>query len=661
MIQLRLADIAAALGVAALFTAVSITASLHCGVLAVPPTFDDIAYFNDAARRLFILYNNGIPGLLRSFVDAPPHSPLATTMALAGFMLFGMHPWAVYLVNGVWVFLLLLGLRLVLAAQPLWLYVAAALAVLSWPMTSYFVLEGRPDVVCGFVTAMGCLLILSKPRYASPHRHFLFAGGFAGFALWSKPTISEITLLLFATAYILTIGLDYLERRSEAGSPRHHWRNLVNFLVPFLAIGLPYYIFGWRQVFDYIYINYVGKQKDVWITETKLTPYQGKIYYLWGIGGQRTMGGWLELTLALLLLAGLLRPSWVHQNHRRLIAVLIWFVVTYLCITVPGVKSPYLGIVLPCAVFLIFIAALKYLLDITLNGRHLQRQIRLGWCAILSCLAIFQFHWHVYYYTGGLPFIPGNKQLYAQRFALIDQITDKLAAGLPQGGTVFVPTATMYLNSSVLQFALYQRNITNIAVSDRSFDSELIEQEQAIESADIVVLPAPADPELIPYLPSSFVATAVSSYMAQDQQLALQAAFEAVNGAGQVMIYERKPVFVGLSPVDGFLPEEGPYPEWQLARIRWAVGGQADLEPSKTTGRVLIIRGRSPYADQLISVTIGGKVAGTCKLPDLDRTGICTLHLMPISSNTDIKLHFSHPGPIGQGMRSVLFQDIWLQ
>ncbi|MFM7438104.1 MAG: hypothetical protein ACKO2V_05795, partial [Snowella sp.] len=57
------------LAIAILFTVLQIQQSLRQGQLSLPPSYDDISYFNDALNRLQIFYNDGFKGLLREHMQ----------------------------------------------------------------------------------------------------------------------------------------------------------------------------------------------------------------------------------------------------------------------------------------------------------------------------------------------------------------------------------------------------------------------------------------------------------------------------------------------------------------------------------------------------------------------------------------------------------------
>jgi len=63
------------------FTASCIQFSCAHGRLIAAPGYDDVSYFCDGAERIEVFYFQGWPGLIRSYIDDPPHLPFFTTLA----------------------------------------------------------------------------------------------------------------------------------------------------------------------------------------------------------------------------------------------------------------------------------------------------------------------------------------------------------------------------------------------------------------------------------------------------------------------------------------------------------------------------------------------------------------------------------------------------
>jgi len=83
----NLARWALSFALAVIFTTFNIQASLRSGVLALPPTYDDVAYFNEAIVRLKQMDDSGGMALVSGYLANPPHAPLQTLLAFIGFAL----------------------------------------------------------------------------------------------------------------------------------------------------------------------------------------------------------------------------------------------------------------------------------------------------------------------------------------------------------------------------------------------------------------------------------------------------------------------------------------------------------------------------------------------------------------------------------------------
>lgn len=552
---IHITDILLSSGLAGLFTAANIIASLHHGKLSHPPSYDDIGYFVDAASRLQTFHDHNFLAMARTFIDDPPHAPLSTLLAMFGFTLFGTHAWAVPLVNGIWVFFVLLGLRLCLLAQPLAVYLAVALAVLAWPLTQFLVMEGRPDIVCGLLTAIGCFYILTAPWLDAPRRRILIAGLFAGLGLLAKPTIAPVTLGLFGLAALLASASDCAARRGKRTTRKRFFSTNLLFLAATLLVALPYFAFGWKQTVDYIYSVLFGVLSTFGIA--KLTPAEHASYYLWGAGGWAMMGAWLYITAFLLLIAGILQRHWVIDNRGRVAAIAAWCVATYLAVTLPTPKTPFLGVIVSCTVLLLFIAAFGGLLAKIADFRS-HNSFRLAPIAhksiVGAALVIFiAFIWHIYYRNEGRAHELASSAISARQFALIDQIVDASISASSQRMIIVLPAIGPYLNAEELQFAFLQRHIRNATAVSLYTTNKIADHLSAIAAATDVVLFEPGDPYMYSYLPSAAILPEITKKVTSDPGLVLEKTFESADSRHHVRLYHRLPPLQGVRAVSGFL------------------------------------------------------------------------------------------------------------
>jgi hypothetical protein len=673
--RMKLFDVLIALGFAVIFTDVEVIASLHQGILSAPPTYDDIVYFVDGAKRLQVLYDNGIWASAQTFIADPPHAPLSTLVSMAAFALFGIHAWAVPVFNGIWIFIILLGLRLCLKDQPLAVYCACAAALLAWPLTAFLLMLGQPDVVCGFLTAIGCLYILSSTWIGSSRRRILIAAMLAASSLLAKPSVSPLTAFLFGSAALLASAADYAARPNKQFS----YRDFIgtNFLSASatIVLALPYYAFGWRSVVNYILYDLFSENRSLWFL--KLTPVQHAAYYLSGVGGETMMGPWLVITILLLVTAAILQWKWIANHRARVAAIAAWAFVAYLAVAIPAMKSVFLGVVVSCTIFLFCIAALAAIFakiwEFESENTGLI-SVALKYClsAALLVAAILTFHWHVYYRdagnhaeSAGNHYELENATVSARRFALIDQLLDQIIQP-PQSSIIYVPAITGYINGSVLQFFILQRRLRDASVieflrgQDLLFDNEIVDQLAVLASATDVILLDPDDPE-IATIPSTSILRDITEKAASDPDLQLKAVFETADNLHHVTLYERRPPFEGVRAVSGFLPTEGPYPQWNLPYIRWANAEVAQLEPTSNKHDLLYLKGQSSVADQSITVKVDEQSIGICRLPVAWLTVECAMAMPQNLVPKKITLQFSRRGPESVQGHSAFFQKIQLE
>jgi hypothetical protein len=190
-------DLALAAAATTGVTAVVLWISAERGRLSMPPKFDDVSYMIDGLRRLHELQRGGLAALVHDLISRPPHSPYSTAAALLGYLTFGLHDYAPYVVNTV---VLLIFFRFVLhlsrGMTPL-LRTCLVAGVLPIPLVSLAINEFRPDFFSAELVMIGAMLLVAEPVVgAGPRRHLLIGAAFAG-AILAKPTAFPATLAIF--------------------------------------------------------------------------------------------------------------------------------------------------------------------------------------------------------------------------------------------------------------------------------------------------------------------------------------------------------------------------------------------------------------------------------------------------------------------------------
>lgn len=371
-----------------LFTAAVIQESMTQGRLTFPATFDDVTYLLDGARRAGVLYTHGLGEVVRGYVRQPPHSPVATFMAAAGFLLFGMNEWAPYAMNSL-VVLAMWGLALwLLRGRPAWQRVPCVLALATIPMVIMAVHEFRPDIPSAVLISAGVLALLDNPAPERSGRRALFAGGLFGLAILCKPASFPATLVAMTGAVVLrgwlVAGLNVRAWRGEA-------RRALPVVLGALVVAGPHMALDGVRVWRYIRFNMAGPGKSLWSSEMSFWAHLR--YYIDGPGGQFMLGRFAYPLLALAAIgAAVLVWGRRWEEARRRAALLVMLVGLYLVSTLTPVKQVFFGS--PFQMLLIMTGVLS--VGSVLEG--FARAGRARWagalvCGILAVASLWTFRW----------------------------------------------------------------------------------------------------------------------------------------------------------------------------------------------------------------------------------------------------------------------------
>lgn len=636
-----------------IFSIATIIQSLRQGQLAAPATYDDVIYLVDAGRRLLGFYDLGFPALFHGYLVDPPHAPTSTLTSFAGFLLFGIHDWSQALINAVWVVALLLVIRRWLADLPRWATAAVVVAVLAWPVLGFLVIEGRPDIVNGFLLAFGCIMLVEQPWVtASRGRMVCIALIFAA-TLLTKPSVFPITLVLYGLSLLLATAVDYLEHGRAFPRRTALLRN-ASALALTVLIVLPHYVLAVGREITYIITTTFTTEKDLWAV--KLPLYDQATFYLWGdAGGKQTMGVWFFVTAALiiLVLAGLVLTS-RRPALRRAAAMAIIFAASFGLVSIPAHKSAYLGVQVTAFCLVFFLLATRCLFRFALERGTVGRGAAALFAVVLVGGAVASFQWHWFHRTGR-PSVASAQDL-AKRHELIDQTYAAVAPQTGEVSKVYFPAASYYLNADILNFAFVRRGDAVDGAFDDHRTADRATHLAHIKTATHVVLFSPDDPDVLNWLPSAGSLPAVSAAVKADPTFVRVAALDPPISGGKIEVYARKSALPTLSPGKGVLALEGPYPQWNLPRLHWVTGPIASLRildptPGKATLRLKL---QSPVANQTIVASTGGSDQGSCSVPVAYQTETCTIDLIIAPGDSEVLLRFGLTDPTVSNHRAIM-------
>ena len=525
------------------FSCLVINQSLRQGQLALPPTYDDIVYFTDALSRLNILYDHGIKALAENLIESPPHAPLATLVPLIGFSIFGVHNWAPPVINGVFVLFLLILLDSLAQGVSRAGKILIGMIALSWPVTGQLVIECRPDLAWGLITAAFTILSLRKQsKVTSSKKNSIIIGILIGFSLLAKPSIFPITLFaalasLFV-AFVIDINQsDFKHRRRSALASN------LRCLVVALAIALPYYVAAHKQIYAYIYEVVFSSNASMWDPNAELTLADHLSYYLTSASGQIAMGKWVYawfLLIAVCTAALLYKKDW----RRLASSIPLWcgFVVLYLLVTVPKLKMNFFGASLYFYILCTFALLVAEVYKALRSSRY-GYNMSYTFIIVIALFGVGQFQWpwyHISKQTGVL-----SSEVQYRRSAieslyndiLQNQKDNRIRNEKPL--SVFFTTSNKFFNSFTLRFYLAKGNVAN-ETRDLYLSDNIPLFIQSINSSDYVVAFNESNTDTFPWLPSSKIQGQVLRILRSDPNLRLIRTYTDPYGSNQAFLFWRE-------------------------------------------------------------------------------------------------------------------------
>lgn len=458
--------------VAACLTLLWVQHSLRNGDLLLVPTYDDIEYLADALQRLQVFDVHGPKHAVWDFITHPPHAPLASLIALLGFALAGARDWAPYAANGVLLFAWLLALRQSLgASRPVEVFFWLAFCM-TLPISGHMVMELRPDLGCGLLTAWLLICLGQEDFTTGPKRRLIAIGLGFGLALWAKPSVSFATFYYLGAALIIFTLRDWAIRRSniEIRSALLSWSAC---LLPALLIFLPFLLITSFGPWRYMMASHFGQNQEVWAYGG--TWWQALTFHLTGPGGMFMFGR--QFVLLVLVSAAGLVTAWPAGREARL-RMAAWgalLAATFLIPLLTPEKQRFFAAAFDCLLILLASRAIGRM------GRSL-RPARPGWVAA-GLAAFFLAGFLVSYWPDYLP-REGAKAIRAMQTGVAETIAAH--AGESRRPVRVFYTSVGASNPAQLSYLLLKQGVqSDVLVLHLSQD--LASYRKEIDRADFVV------------------------------------------------------------------------------------------------------------------------------------------------------------------------------
>jgi len=520
----QLIFIAVAVIIAAIFVAFQIQVARDFGVLALPPTYDDIGYFNDAAVRLQTLQQHGLLAVIREYIANPPHAPGSTLIAAIGFLLFGISPTSAVAAN----FLPLLAVVVVMLWTFRGVHIAAGATLtvallMGVPFFGIAVVEFRPDMWCAAFIVIGtAAAALHDPRHKSVA---VFVGLCAAAALLMKPTFAPLTAILFAMAWVMRLAPSIL----KSGNLGLAIRSALIIAGAIVVLAGPHYAIAAPRLIWYYQMHVFGAGAPLWTPD--LSVAETLLYYVSGPGGRPWLGDWVPLVLGLPILL----PVAVYMAGDRTLALRLCILVAvtvlaYLIVTLPGNKSAFLGVVFPAYLvgFLVLAtqAGANYL-----NGRLRLLHFAIPVAALyLLGITAFRDPWVQLYG----PYLPAESV--ADRQTVYREAYNTLSSdpAIRQKRVLFAQV-DQYLNPENVRFRFYEMGAAPPTFIGDYFNANMETLLGWVEEADYVVTISSDYPNGLSWLPSYPLNEQINSILADD--LAEVRSIQPEATSGRVLIY----------------------------------------------------------------------------------------------------------------------------
>ncbi len=536
------------LTISIIFTVLQIQHSLRQGQLGLPPSYDDVNYFEDALIRLRLFYDNGWLSLLKNYIENPPRSPFSTLIAFLGFAFFGIKDWAPAAINFLSIFLILVLIDYLSGKLPIAWKIFMMITALTWPIIGHLIIECRPDIFCGLLTVSVIIVITEKPWIsANKERHFI-VGLILGGALLTKPTISPVTLVLAITAMILVTLIEVFVCQYQ-GKKKQIILPFIRVLGLGILIALPHFLFAFKRTLLYVYQSLVV-DKSIWAPERPVIEHI--FYYLSGDGGQMMINNWLYIWLLMVAIIGFIiaqRKDW--QSIIRVPALVGSMLLAYVIVTHSDHKSPFLGVVFPSFLFFSYILMVTYLIEYYVYVK--KGLIRRGlFCSfsVLFITSLLLFTWPASTDTfpyKTIPFIQYSHQR-------LTRIYQKISENVPQNPQnkyhIFVTSVAQDINGDTFEYfwekmgdrrfsfitnSSFKSDFTGVAFSD-----DVSITIKTIQSADFIVGFDQDNPEMFSWMGSSKIQSGVLDFLNNNPDFKLLQSYSNPYRGGTIFLYSRR-------------------------------------------------------------------------------------------------------------------------
>jgi hypothetical protein len=449
------------------------------------------------------------------------------------------------------------------------------------------------------------MLIILRPWSTGDTRTSLAVGALLALALLIKPAVFALTILLFGAAFALASGPLFDRRHSRRMLLRAYAMSIGTAAL----LAAPHYLVAIDRVIAYFVANFFGQNSQIW--QLKLPAWDHALFYLVGPGGQFSLGYWLHFALAAAIgwaaLISWRRDSRALWQYARVLAVTL---LCYAAVSATSYKSIFIGIALSSLMMVaVAIAAVAGLRSLVASGRTVLASV-----VTFAIVAFSAFEFTTPWARSGRA--PVSLAEGANKHRMVREIVDALQEQSLEGAALLEPVIAQYVNSSTLTFAMLQRRLEPITAIGFGFFANPDIYRNALPLADAAIAFSP-DADVIRWIPGNRLRQPVLADLSADPDWILVRTIEDRTRAGPVFLYRRRPLLGEMLEARGFGPIEGPYPHWNLPKVRWGSGRQNTLASTAAPNSRadLVFEVRAPVEGQTVTVIVDGRTVGAFAAP----------------------------------------------
>jgi hypothetical protein len=318
---------------------VSLAASFAHGQLSVPPLYDDVSYFVDAARWLSAAPMRSLGANLYALLDQ--HAPFTTLTSAIGLSLVPSGYVGPYLANVVLVAAFMLAIGRLIWHLSIVDIATCLIGLACIPMLSQTMTEGRPDLPWGLALGLAVAAIFHRPLFRRSHGSLFFLGLICGAAVALKPTGLPAAVAFIGFTMCAAVLCECLESANAGGRflLKQASTTLLLFGLGFLGAVAAIDGVGLADTIRYI-VQTLIYDRDLWTSPQSFLFHL--TFYSVGRGGRMALKYWFIVGVVLFA-ARFWLARHDRSDFRRAFALLAVVAAAYAIPTVSVVKTFWLG------------------------------------------------------------------------------------------------------------------------------------------------------------------------------------------------------------------------------------------------------------------------------------------------------------------------------